>query len=115
MTGLGVVPREQAKDPLVLAIDVGTSSARAFVYDAGGRMVAGWGARQPYSAHTTGDGGVEIDGDALADLTKRCVGETLAAMGPEVERLIAVGCDTFWHSLIGVERDHSAATPVYTW
>jgi gluconokinase len=111
----GTVSSDAARDPLVMAIDVGTSSARAFVYDVGGDMVDGWGARRRYDVHTTKDGGVEIDADALVQLVTECIDETASAMGEGAHRIVGVGCDTFWHSLMGVAPDNRPATPVYTW
>jgi gluconokinase len=111
----GTVSAEAARDPLVLTIDVGTSSVRAFVYDVQGSMVGGWGARRKYALHTTQDGGVEIAADPLAELVFDCITETLSLAGAGAERIVGVGCDTFWHSLMGVAADSTAATPVYTW
>jgi gluconokinase len=111
----GTVSSEDARDPLVLAIDVGTSSARSFVYDVQGSMVEGWGARRQYEVSTTQDGGVEIAAEPLAGLVFDCITETLALAGDGANRIAAVGSDTFWHSLMGVGTDNSVATPVYTW
>ena len=44
---------------LVLALDVGTSSARARVFDASGRAQAGAEGQVTYEPRTTPDGGVE--------------------------------------------------------
>lgn len=115
MSTSGTVSSEAARDPLVLAIDVGTSSVRAFVYDAQGDMVEGWGARRRYAVHTTQDGGVEIAVEALLDLVTDCISEALSAARAGAHRIVGVGCDTFWHSLMGVTGDHQAATPLYTW
>jgi gluconokinase len=111
----GTVSSKAARDPLVLSIDVGTSSVRAFVYDVQGSMVEGWGARRKYEVRSTQDGGFEIDADPLAALVFDCITETLSAAGHSAKRIVGVGCDTFWHSLMGVAANHAAATPVYTW
>lgn len=115
MSDSGTVSVEAAIDPLILAIDVGTSSARAYVYDVHGDMVDGWGARRPYAVHTTQDGGVEIAADPLFDLVVACVDATMTAVGTEARRISAVACDTFWHSLMGISSEGRATTPVYTW
>ncbi len=111
----GTVPSEAARDPLVLAIDVGTSSVRAFVYDIDGNLVDGWGARRKYAVQTTRDGGVEIAAEPLAALVFECITDALSSAGEGAKRIVAVGCDTFWHSLMGLRDDHTALTPVYTW
>jgi gluconokinase len=115
MSESGTISNNAARDPIVLAIDVGSSSARAFVYDAVGNMVDGWGARRKYMVHTTQDGGVEIEADALVQLVTECIAEVVSAMGDGAHRISGVGCDTFWHSLMGVTGDNRPATPVYTW
>src|SRR5437660_713689 len=73
------------------------------------------GTRRKYSLHTTQDGGVEIVAEHLASLVFECITEALSAVGDAAKRIVAVGCDTFWHSLMGVGDDHAALTPVYTW
>jgi gluconokinase len=115
MSESGTVSSQSARDPLVLAIDVGTSSARAFIYDVEGDMVEGWGARRRYAVHTTQDGGVEIGADALVNLVTECIAEALSAARDGAHRIVGVGCDTFWHSLMGVMHDDKPATPVFTW
>ena len=115
MSESGTVSSEAARDPLVLAIDVGTSSVRSFVYDVQGAMVEEWGARRRYAVHTTQDGGVEIAAEPLAELVFDCITETLSAVGNGANRIVAVGCDTFWHSLVGVGADNAVLTPIYTW
>ena len=71
-----------AEAPLVLALDVGTSSVRAIVYDARGRAVAGAAARGGTEPRTTPDGGVEIDADALVACTASVL-DALLARAPE--------------------------------
>lgn len=115
MSQSGTVSSQAACDPLALAIDVGTSSVRAYVYDVTGDLVEGWGGRRGYAVHTTQDGGVEIDARVLFDLVADCISEALSAAGTGARRIVAVGCDTFWHSLLGVTDDGVPTTPVYTW
>ncbi len=115
MTANGIVAAGAAKDPLILALDVGTSSVRAFVYDSQGDMIDGWGGRRTYAVTTTADGGVQIDADRLLSLLCECIDDALHAAGDGANRITAVACDTFWHSLMGVGARGQALTPVYTW
>jgi len=100
---------------LVLALDVGTSSTRARVFDEHGRGLPGVEGHVGYEPHTTPDGGVELDADALLDAVARAVDECLAAAGAQVDRIAAVGASVFWHSLLALDHDGRPLTPVLTW
>ena len=104
-----------AADPLILALDVGTSSARALVYDGRGRAVERWEIHRPYRAQITTDGGAVVDPVALFDLVAACIDDILGVAGTHASRIVAVACDTFWHSLMGVDERGEPRTPVYTW
>lgn len=115
MTDDSQVDTSSAADPLVLSIDVGSSSARALVYDARGRMVSGFEAHRPYLASTTPDGGVVIDADTLMGLVCECLDDVVRAARASSRTLAAVASDTFWHSMMGVDGHGKAVTPIYTW
>jgi len=104
-----------AREPLVLALDIGTSSARALLYDAQARAVPGLEARETYSMRTTPDGGVEADAEELLGHVLRTIDRALALAGPEASRIQAVGCCTFWHSVLGVDERGAPLTPLLTW
>ena len=109
------VSRGQAESPLALAVDVGSSSVRAMVFDCAGRDVEGLKVQLPYAMHTTPDGGVEIEASALVALVERAVDELLAAAGDLTPAVGCVGVSTFWHSLVGVDASGAPVTPVLTW
>jgi gluconokinase len=109
------IPPEQATDPLILSLDIGTSSVRALGYDALARPVDGWEVHLPYSVTTTPDGGVTIDADALADLAVASVDDILARARAAKRSIAAVACDTFWHSLLATDAQGRTLTPVLTW
>ena len=97
----------------VLALDVGTSSSRASLYDLQGRPVAGRASRIPYTPHVTPDGGGELDPHLLLDQVCAAI-ERVLAQDP-LEEIVAVATDTFWHSLIGVDDAGEPVTPVFLW
>lgn len=111
----GVVAPADATDPLVLAIDAGTSSVRALVYDAEGREVTGREVHRPYTVATTPDGGVTADPNFLVELVGSCLDEVMPEVMEAHRSVAAVACDTFWHSLIGVDGSGRALTQVLTW
>jgi gluconokinase len=100
---------------LVLALDVGTSSARARVLDERGRARAGAEGHVAYEARTTPDGGVELDAESLLAAVVGAVDECLAGCGGAAREIAAVGASVFWHSLLALDRAGRALTPVLTW
>jgi len=105
-----------AQSPIVFAIDIGTSSVRAALYDARAHEITGTRSRIERGFVTTADGGAELDADeAIADVA-RVIDETLtrvpagAVLRPEA---VAVSC--FWHSLVGINNKGQALTPVLGW
>lgn len=111
---LSVEPKA-AVDPLILSIDVGSSSARAIVYDGEGRSVRGWETHAPYAVKTASDGQVVADADELVELVGSCVDAVLWAVARSPRTVAAVAPDTFWHSLLGVDGDGKSASPILTW
>jgi gluconokinase len=104
-----------AEPPLVLALDVGTSSARVLVYDALGRAVDGAAAQVTYSVQLTPDGGMQADADALL-VTTAALLDTLARQAPAALGAVrAVATSTFWHSVLGVDAAGRAITPLLLW
>jgi gluconokinase len=108
-------PQEDVAGPLVLALDVGTSSCRASLYDAAGQRLEGLAAQRAYAPTTTADGGAELDADWLLAQVKLTIDELLAEAGPQISRVRAVGTSTFWHSLMVLDEQGRPLTPVYLW
>jgi gluconokinase len=121
--GAGMTQTEQgARDPhgalatpLALAIDAGTSSTRAMIFDRHGVAVPGLIAQTPVELTMTADGGVEGDADTLVAVVVAVIDKVLALAGPLAAEIGAVGTSCFWHSMLGVDAAGRAATPVYTW
>src|SRR5436190_15182053 len=100
---------------LVLTLDIGTSSARAMLFDTDARPVDGLVARRTYSMRTTPDGGVEGDPETLLALVGEILDEILAKVGTRAHRIRAVASCTFWHSLMGIDAAGAPLTALHTW
>lgn len=106
-----MVPMSPA-DALVVTLDIGTSSVRTLLFDGRGRQRDHFGEQIHYQFTTTPDGGVEMDADQLLELTLRSF-RTLheqirtAGLQPSV-----VAFSSFWHSLMGVDREGKPTTPL---
>lgn len=109
------IPLADAETPLVLALDLGTSSFRALLYDAKARAVAHSEEQIEYDLRTTPDGGAEADADALLALLVRCVDSVLLGAGERAKAIGAAGVSCFWHSLLGLDQNGQPVTPVYYW
>jgi gluconokinase len=101
--------------PYILALDVGTSSVRALLFDSGGTAVPNMLAQHTYTLNTSSDGEVSVDADMIVGLVAQCVDEVLAVAGSLASRIKAVATDTFWHSLMGVDASGCPLMPLLTW
>lgn len=101
--------------PLVLAIDVGTSSVRVLAFDGTGRALAESEEQRPYAVRTSGDGAAEMDAPALRDLLVETLDAGLQRLGPLAEKITGIGFTSFWHGILGLAADGSPVTPVYYW
>jgi gluconokinase len=110
---------EHAPDPggpCVLALDVGSSSVRARVYDAAGRALESVPTARVECAWTaTPDGGMETAADGLLAAVVGALDTAAAGLRTARVRVAAVATASFWHSLLGVGADGRPATPVYGW
>lgn len=112
---MGTISRDQAEKPLVLTLDVGSSSLRASIYDRIGNTIEGLEIQSKYQLDVTADGGVEKDPDELFQIVVSALDQLLERMGGLTEALEAVAIDTFWHSLVGVDQHNQPLTPIFTW
>lgn len=101
--------------PLALAIDIGSSSVRAVVYDADTRQISGTEYRERYKLEITADGGSMCDPVRIRRLVAKCIRKACECLGDSVGEIAAVGISCHWHSLMGLNRDGMPITPVYMW
>jgi gluconokinase len=97
----------------ILAVDVGSSSVRAELYDASGTREEGTETKLDYALEYTPEGGVAVDADELLDLIVRAIDGTLQRAGEA--SISGVAASTFWHSALGLDREGRPTTPVLYW
>ena len=98
----------------VLAVDIGTSGVRASLFDERGCEIDGASVRIQQTLSEIGD--LALTG---AEAGFELVTQTIDALldqpfqtGAQIQ-LIAISC--FWHSLLGVDAQGVATTPVFGW
>jgi gluconokinase len=105
----------RVEPPLILSVDIGTSSVKTVIFDRLGRSLASSIARRPVEIITRPDGTVVIDPDQLLNSVWDCLDETLARSQTTHQDIAGVGCCTFVSNILGVNREGEAITPVFTY
>ena len=103
------------KGPLILTLDIGSSSLRAMVYDATGRAVPGLDHQVSYRLDVGADGQATLDAAALLEATASAIGLMLAKLGPRAAEIAGVAADTLVSNILGVDDAGRAITPLYTY
>ena len=112
---MSTVAQNRAESPLILSLDIGTSSVRATVFDRLGRAVEGLEARQPHEIRTTKEGASETDGDLLLESVCGCIDEVFSPSGSIKDQIRGVATCTFVGNILGVDRNRKAITPLVTY
>jgi gluconokinase len=103
------------RGPIVLALDVGTSSVRARFYDTAGRaLYAGPIAVRRYAWSLDGGGMTRPADDLLAD-TFAVLDAAEARAADEDLDVVAVAIAGFWHGLLGLDAAGDPVTPLFSW
>jgi gluconokinase len=112
------VSANRAEPPLILAIDVGTTSVRAMLFDRKARDVRGTAISADTPLQTSSDGAATIEPDRLLDATldaiDRCLKATAQNLPPHAS-VDGVAISTFWHSFLGVDEQDRPTTPLLIW
>lgn len=101
--------------PYILALDIGTSSTRALLFDATGNTLPNVLAQRPYKLTISNEGEVSVDPDVLVAVVSQTIYDSLEMAGPLAQHIGAVALDTFWHSIMGVDADNRPLTPLIIW
>jgi gluconokinase len=98
--------------PYVLALDIGTSSVRAMLFDRQGQAVPTVEGRQGLAIEAGLDGAFETDADALLELIWQAIDQALANAGERARAIAGVCCCTFVSNVLGIDGAEKAITPV---
>jgi len=97
----------------ILSVDLGSSSVRAELYDGSGTREEGTETKLAYELEYTPDGGVAVEAEELLDLVVRAIDGALEKAGDAP--ITGVTASTFWHSVLGLDREGHPTTPVLYW
>jgi gluconokinase len=101
------------REPRVLALDLGTSSVRALLFDRDGRAVPDALARRATRLEVTDDGRAELDPGAVVAAVRDCLDE-LSQRG-HLRDISDVAMSCAWHSVIAAGADGRLLTGALTW
>lgn len=97
----------------ILALDLGTSSARAMVLDADAVPLPGALARRKVSIALGDDGSATLDGPGYLACLVECLDELAA--GGHLDGVELAAAAAQWHSIVPLDADGVPREPVLTW
>ena len=103
------------KVPFILALDIGTSSVRAALYDSAGDVLQETMVKNERDVMMTDEGGAELDAEKAFQQVEKAIGDVLKKYPAEANEIEYAAASCFWHSLVGVDAGGEATTPVYIW
>ena len=101
--------------PYVLAIDIGSSSVKAALYDAEANRISETEAQTGHELHTTSDGGAVKQPEHLTDDVESVVDAVLRNAGEMSAHIVAVGVDAMAATVLGVDAEGGPLTPIFTY
>jgi gluconokinase len=104
------MPRRHS-EPVVLAIDIGTSSVRTALFDENARCLPRSSAREVYRVRHSIEHGAELNPQVLLRAARKCLRQSRSL----TKTPVAVAGSGFWHSLLGLDRLGKPLTPIFTW
>lgn len=107
--------RLEPEGPIVLSLDIGTSGIRAALFDGRGDQIEDLIYTPPGELYGELGGGLDADADELLELVGNSLNHSLMRLPMLVSRVDYVTGSCFWHSLLGVDNEGNAVTPVFGW
>ncbi len=101
--------------PIVLAIDIGTSSVKAGLYDGAASSVKSTHVSVSHEQIVESDGTVEEPAERIASAVESAIDQVLVAARERSLTIDAVAMDSMASTILGVNADGTPITPVYTY
>lgn len=105
----------QPNSPLILTLDIGTSSSRVMLFDSQARPVPNMLAQIPYQIQTTPAGDAQFDPAVLFESVIKVIDQLLEQAGSLAQQIGGVAVDTFVTNILGVNETGQPITPLYTY
>jgi gluconokinase len=110
-----IVTPLRAEPPLIVSLDIGTSSIRASLFDRMGRAVEGLKARMGHEIQTSSEGAAEADPDSILQTVFDCLDQLMEKVRPLKSGIGGVAACTFVNNVLGIDETHRAITPITTY
>lgn len=99
----------------VVAVDIGTSSCRAGLFDGRGNPMPGLQARHEYALTTSPAGSAVLETHRVLAAVEAVLGELHQLAGEQLREAVGVGVSCFFHSLVGLDASGRPDTPIISW
>jgi len=103
------------KSSFILALDIGTSSVRAALYDFAGNVLPATMVKNERRLNVTLEGGAEIDAQEAFEQVVRAIDEVIEKAKNVAGEIEFVAASSFWHSLVGVDEKGKPTTKLFGW
>ncbi len=88
---------------------------RAALYDFHGDVLPATMIKNDRRVEITDDGGAQIDAEEAIEQIIEAIDDVLEKNDTLIEQIEFAAASCFWHSLVGVNDERKATTPIYTW
>ena len=105
----------KTKKSFILALDIGTSSIRAALYDFQCNVLPKTMVKIEWQLAATKDGGAEIDADEAFLQVVKAIDKVLGKSKNLKGKIEYVATSSFWHSLVGINKTGNPTTKVLGW
>jgi len=106
--------KDEPETPIVLSVDIGTSGVRAMLFDGRGNELESAQVRPGNDLYHALSAGADANPEHLFNHVLDAI-DLLLAGSARILRVDLVAVSCFWHSLMGVDAEGSAVTPLLSW